>query len=255
MNNMFKPRIRTVWLILAILCLLYSAVVYMVGSGTFSFAIWLCGAGFFAVCFFLAGNGRWARVSPVIRRITYAVLAALLVVFISCEAAILSHFFDKGKENLDYIIVLGAQMREDGPSVIYRYRLLKACEYLKDNPDTKCIVTGGMGINENVTEGEGGAEYLVSLGIPSDRIIIEKESEDTSANIRNALDLITEDESDLEIGIITNGFHVFRGVSIARKNTDAEIYGIAAYQQPQYIPNNLVRECFGILRDLIYRKI
>ncbi len=255
MSKIFNPRIRAVWLALTVLCLLYSVMVYMVGSGTFSFAIWLVGAAFFASCFFFAGDGRWKRVPLLLRRTAYGVIAVLMVIFISCQAAILSHFFDKGKENLDYIIVLGAQMRENGPSVIYRYRLQKACEYLKENPDTKCIVSGGMGTNEVLSEGEGGAGYLISLGIPKDRIIVEKEAVDTSENIEKSLALITEDESGLEIGIVTNGFHVFRGVSIAKKISDAEIYGIAAYQQPWYIPNNMVRECFGIIRDLITGKI
>jgi hypothetical protein len=75
---------------------------------------------------------------------------------------------------------------------------------------------------------------------------------DTEENIINALEIIEADKGsvdDLRIGIITNGFHVFRGVQIAKKLTGAEVSGIAAYMQPQYIPNNMVRETFGILRD------
>ncbi len=251
-KELFTPGIRILWLILALLCLAYSLMVYMVGSGTFSFAIWLVGAAFWGACFFFAGKERWRAVAPAIRYTIYVILTIAAVVFIVCQVAILSHFGDKGEKDLDYIIVLGAQMRADGPSVIYRYRLEKAKEYLEENGRTRCITTGGQGKNEPVSEGDGGAEYLVSLGIQNGRIEVENESMDTMANIRNALDIIKESEEsteNLRIGIVTNGFHVFRGIHIAKGLTETEISGIAAYMQPQYIPNNLVRETFGILRD------
>ena len=113
----FKPRIRILWLGLAVICLLYSAMVYMVGSGTYSFTIWLAGSAFFALCFFLAGKGRWMRIPKALRYGAIAVITAVAAVFLVCFIAIFSHFSDKGEENLDYIIVLGAQMRSTGPSV------------------------------------------------------------------------------------------------------------------------------------------
>lgn len=246
------------WLALAVLCFLYSIMVYMVGSGTFSFVIWLAGAAFFGACFFFAGKGRWQRVPKPLRGAVYVLIAAGAAVFLACQLAILSHFFDKGEKDLDYIIVLGAQMRSSGPSVIYRYRLEKAREYLEENPGTICITTGGQGANEAMSEGEGGKGYLVSLCVDEARIQAETTSMDTAANIVNALDIIREKEGstdDLRIGIVTNGFHVFRGVQIAKKLTDAEVCGIAAFMQPRYIPNNMVRETFGIVRDFLAGKI
>lgn len=254
MKKLFTPKIRIIWLILFIMCLGYSLMVYLVGSGTFSFTIWLAGAVFFTLCYFLAGEKRWRSIPKALRYAAYIVLAVITAIFVICQGAILSHFFDKGEPDLDYVIVLGAQMRESGPSVIYRYRLEKAYQYLTENPDTICITTGGVGVNENISEGMGGKKYLVSLGIPESRILAEETSKDTGENIQNALLLIEADgaeEDDFSIGIVTNGFHVFRGVQIARKNTNARVCGIAAYMQPRFIPNNMVRECFGIIRDLI----
>ncbi|RKM60362.1 YdcF family protein [Butyrivibrio sp. CB08] len=263
-KRLFTPGIRALWFVLAVLCLAYSLMVFLVGSGTFSFVIWLVGAAFFGACHFLAGKGRWAAVPKVVRWMTYVVLAAGAAVFLVCQVAIWSHFFDKGEADLDYVIVLGAQMRGDKPSVIYRYRLEKTGEYMEENPDTRCVTTGAKGGNETMSEGQGGADYLVSLGVDRDRIDVEELSTDTKENIQNALDIIRQREAqsdgdkdnldnldNLRIGIVTNGFHVFRGVRIARKLTDAEICGIAAYMQPQYIPNNTVRECFGVIRDFL----
>ena len=61
----------------------------------------------------------------------------------------------EGKPGLDYIIVLGAQIYERGPSAVLRFRLDKAVEYLNENPQTKCIVSGGKGSNEPCSEAEG----------------------------------------------------------------------------------------------------
>ena len=123
---------------------------------------------------------------------------------------------------------------------------------MDENAETRCVTTGAKASNEPVSEGQGGADYLVKLGIAEDRIEVETQSMDTEENIKNALEIIERYEGGTEklrIGIITNGFHVFRGVHIAKKQTDADVCGIAAYMQPQYIPNNMVRETFGILRD------
>lgn len=261
---------RILWFVLMVLALAYALMVYMVGSGTFSFVIWLAGAAFFCACFFLAGNGRWPAVPKVVRQIAYVVIGVIAAVFVVCQIGILSHFSDKGEPDLDYIIVLGAQMRNDGPSVIYRYRLEKAREYLAANPDTICITTGGQGNNENISEGRGGADYLLSHGVDKSQLMSETMSRDTADNIRYALELIEEreekrvdksnidfeknfmdDRDNLRIGIVTNGFHVFRGIHIAKGLTDADVCGIAAYMQLQYIPNNMVRETFGIIRDFV----
>ena len=254
----FTPGIRILWAVLALLCLAYSLMVLLVNSGTFSFVIWLAGAAFFGICYFFSGNGRWKAVPKTFRYVTYAILVVGALIFLTCQIAILSHFFDRGEKDLDYVIVLGAQMRSSGPSVIYRYRLEKAKEYMDENPGTICITTGGQGANETVSEGQGGADYLIAMGIPEDRIEAEILSMDTEENIRNALEIIENKEGstdNLSIGIITNGFHVFRGVHIAKRLTDAKVCGIAAYTQPQYLPNNMVRETFGILRFFFAGKI
>ena len=253
-----KRRYKFIFALLGCACLFYAMAVAMVGSGTFSFVIWLALAAFFGLCFLLAGE-RWARVPRAVRLATYAAICVSVGLFAICQAAIAFHFHDEGEPGLDYIIVLGAQMRESGPALAYRYRLESAAAYMSENVETICITTGGRGANEPISEGEGGAGYLERLGIPATRVIAETESTDTSENIKNALEIISALEGDsgetLRIGIVTNNFHVYRGVHVAAKLTDSEIYGIAAYSVPFYLPNNLVRESFGICRDFAMGKI
>ncbi|SFO02646.1 Uncharacterized SAM-binding protein YcdF, DUF218 family [Pseudobutyrivibrio sp. UC1225] len=241
---------RFIYAALAVLSLIYSITVFLVGSGTFSFIIWIFVSIFFGFLWFMEKKKLWGKVPTIIRKIFRGLVALGLAVFIICQGCILTQFFSKGDDGADYIIVLGAQMRDWGPSVVYKYRLDAAVEYLNNNPDTIVIVTGGQGANEFISEGEGGKAYLMEQGISEDRVLVEKESLDTKQNITNAFVMI-EDDENTKIGIVTNNFHLFRGILLAKRYTDADITGIAAFTEYQFLPNNMVRETFGILKDIL----
>ncbi len=111
--------------------------------------------------------------------------------------------------------------------------------------------TSLYGVNEIVSEGDGGKDYLISKEIAPERIIAETKAMDTFTNITNSLEIMSlaTNEGSTAIGIVTNNFHVFREVHLTKKFTSSEVYGIAAYTVPWYLPNNMVRECFGIVKD------
>lgn len=154
---------------------------------------------------------------------------------------------------MDYLIVLGAQVRENGPSAVLQYRLDAALSYMQENPETICIVSGGQGVNEPFSEAKGMSDYLISHGILSERIILEDTSRNTVENIRNSKALIRN--FDGSVGIVTNNFHVFRAVGIAKAQGLGDVYGISAYSHPLYLPNNVLRECCGILKDYFFQNL
>ncbi|MGN0312810.1 MAG: YdcF family protein, partial [Lachnospiraceae bacterium] len=53
------------------------------------------------------------------------------------------------------------------------------------------------------------------------------------------------------VGVVTNNFHVFRALQIAKSQGLTNICGIATKTTPLYLPNNMVREYFGELKYLI----
>ncbi len=245
--------IRAVLLILVALCIVYSVSIYFVASGTLSFTIWLMGAAFFGCIYYLSGGDRWKHIPKFCRVLMVLTVTVCLTVFIVCEAMMVRHFNDRGEDSLDYIIVLGAYILPSGPSVLYRNRLDTAYDYLMDNPDTVCIVTGEKGRNEVISEGEGGKNYLTAKGIPAERVIAETKAKDTPENIRYSYEIIDSrrtGEEMLRIGIVTNNFHVFRGVHLAMAHGEDKICGIAAKVPAYYLPNNMTREFMGVLRDL-----
>ena len=145
------------------------------------------------------------------RWILYGVIVAVLAVFVVTEGCILSGFFQKGAAGLSHIIVLGAQVRESGPSLVLKYRLDCASEYLEENPETVCgLFQVGQGKNEPWSEAQGMYEYLVERGISSTRVIKEENSFTTDQNLKNSSELLDKERDT--VGIITNNFHVFRRV-------------------------------------------
>jgi uncharacterized SAM-binding protein YcdF (DUF218 family) len=190
----------------------------------------------------------WSHIPEGVRMAFIALVCVGLVIFLVIEGCILSGFREKGKENLDYIIVLGAQVYENGPSMVLKFRLDQAIEYLQDNPETTCIVSGGQGYNEPFAEAVGMADYLEKNGISKERIILEDKSKNTKQNIANSMQLMPEGAS---VGIVTNNFHVFRALQTAKREGLENVCAIAADTTKLYLPNNMLREFFGVIKFLL----
>lgn len=237
-----------IFVVLAVLCVVYSGMVLATGSGTSFFLVWIG----LAVLFFLFGysiwRSFWKKVPRLVKGICIAVVAVGFTAFFIVEGCIISQMHEKGEAELDYIIVLGAQVRESGPSAALKYRLDEAVEYLEDNPKTICIVSGGQGANEPYSEAEGMAQYLKEQGIDASRILLEDKSLNTEQNMEYSKALIKDGAS---VGIITNDFHLFRAKQIARKYGLDNVCGIAAKSTPVYLPNNMLREFLAEIKFLL----
>ncbi len=235
--------------VLALLCFGYSAAVYRVHAGTATFLLWIALGVFLLCCAAGLHFHVWALLPVWLRRVVFAAAAAVIILFVAVEGCILSGFGAKGEDDLDYIIVLGAQVREDGPSTVLKKRLDTAYAYLTENENTICIVSGGQGSNEPFAEAQGMYEYLVKKGISADRILMEDQSLNTVENITDSSAYF--DKEIARVGIVTSNFHVFRGVHIAGKLGVQSVCGIAAPVVPLYLPNNMLREFFGVVKDFV----
>lgn len=243
---------KYILIVLGILSALYGILVLQVGSGTMFWLLWEAIGAFFLIWALLIHKEFFVlhkRIKIVFHALV-VMAVAVLVVFCGMIAGELS---SAGKQNLDYIIVLGAQVREDGPSVVLKYRLDAAIDYLNENPDTICIVSGGQGANEPLPEAKGMADYLTENGIEEERILLEDKSTNTVENIKYSKALMKQSYDS--VGIVTNNFHVFRAVQIAKVQGLEGVYGIAADSNVLYLPNNVLRECCGILKDWIMKNI
>ena len=59
------------------------------------------------------------------------------------------------------------------------------------------------------------------------------------------------DKEKDEVLIVSNNFHVFRAVGIARRQGYQKVSGLAARGYWFLLPNNMLREFVGVCKDLI----
>ena len=236
--------------VLGLLCLLYCVSVFFVGYGTYFFLIW---GAIGVVCLFwawLLHGTVWTDKFPKwIKSLIVGIVCLGLLLFGIVEGMILAQFAAIPERGADYCIVLGAQWKETGPSDVLRRRLDAAAKYLLDNPETEVIVTGGQGSNELIAEGVGMKRYLVDVGIEEARIIVEDKATNTYENLVFSAEYLNEAEDS--VVLVTNNFHVFRAVKIAEKQGYKNISGLAADSIAGLLPNNLLREFFGVLKDFV----
>lgn len=235
--------------LLGILFIVYGIAIQNVGTGVKMCFVWISMGVLLLVFAALLFFGLWQKLPAFVRWFTYCfVLLNVLVIFI-VNILVFTDFSDDTDESLDYVIVLGAQVYENSPSRVLKYRLDKALSYLGTHPDTKCIVTGGQGWNEPLSEAQGMYNYLVQNGLDGSRIILEDRATDTSENIKFSMALM--ESRDASVGIISNNFHLFRAIKIAQKQGLTRIYGLAADSSLPYLPNNLLHEVCGVVKDFV----
>lgn len=261
---------------LAVLCAAYFVVIVVyAGIGTSFAFIWL----FFAALLLFLVYGKWyyARnldwipgwvpVSVVTTCVAGVAVLAMLCVLVFLGAA------TSAKSNLDYVIVLGARVKERTVSNSLRKRLDKAMEYAEDNPDTILVLSGGKGPGESTSEAEVMYQYLVYNGVRPEQLLIEDRSESTVENIAYSKVVIEQHrkknqkvlvplrqkttsvpyavapDRPLEIGVLTSNFHIYRARMTAEKWGFDNVYGISADSDPVLFIHLCVRECASIVKD------
>ncbi len=215
----------------------FAGIIFFTGhAGSFSFVWLVLGIGAIVLAVFLKKK-IWPDHIPLWFRRLFITLV--------CVGGLL--FLIVGPEGLDYLVVLGAQMKTSGPSRALQYRLDEAADYLKKNPDTQVIVSGGQGADEPVSEAQGMRDYLVDKGIGPERILMEDRSKNTFQNLTFSAEFLDKEKDS--VGVVSNNFHVFRAEKIAKKAGYQDVYGIAARGEPFLQYNNMMREFFGVLKD------
>ena len=156
----------------------------------------------------------------------------------------------KPEQGADYIIVLGAQVRGSKPSRSLLYRIEAAAEYMKANPDTVAIASGGQGDGEATSEACCIRRTLEKMGIQRDRIIEENRSVSTWENLRYSLGIGGRDASYI---IATNSFHIYRALKTAKAVGMTRCAGLGARSHPLFQLNYFVREIFALAK--LYMKL
>ena len=170
-----------------------------------------------------------------------------LAYFIFVESLIISNAKTDNNPERKYLIVLGASVHGDVPSLSLQHRLEGALDYLNEYPDSIAIVSGGQGKGENITEALCMKNWLIGMGINENRIIMEDKSSSTLENLKFSWKIIQSSGGDPnDIAILSSNYHLFRAKSMARAlgMNPAGVKGNLGY--PIYTLGMFIREAFGV---------
>ena len=144
------------------------------------------------------------------------IVAIVLILAILIPACVIAGSMDgRGEPTGEVLIVLGTTVNGTEPSPMLKQRLDAAVQYLNTYPDAICIVTGGKGDENNLSEAQCMFNYLTAAGISPDRVQMEDRATSTVENLKYVRSMLDTNEVD----ILSSDFHLYRSGLIAK---DAE---------------------------------
>ena len=199
--------------------------------------------------------------------------ASGLMIVLVTQILIFGRIPAAAEPSLDYVIVLGARVKEHTVSNSLKKRLDRAIVYAEENPYTILVLSGGKGPGEADSEAQVMYDYLVYNGVSPRQLLMESDSTSTVENIAYSKIVIEQDrmkdkkeiipmpgktgsvpyaiapDKPLEIGVLTSNFHIYRARLTAEKWGFDNVYGISAESDPVLFIHLCVRECASILKD------
>ncbi len=172
----------------------------------------------------------------------YFYCLTLATLYANIMAALHKPKFDK-----DFVIILGAKVRDDGTlTPILKGRVDKAIEFAREQKensgkDIVFVPSGGRGQDEVISEAQAMKNYLIQKGISEDDIIIENKSTNTIQNMKFSKNKIDKINKNGKIIFSTTNYHVFRSGVIAN-NEGIECEGIGSRTKWYFYTNALIRE-------------
>lgn len=242
-----------------IACLLLTAVLSLtvIPGIRFSGYLALALAG---VCVLAVILGRWAeksRIGKACKRVFLAGLTVGLFLFLTVEGLLLSHGErDNSALPVDAVIVLGAGVNGETPSLILQSRISAAAEYLEKHPDVPVVLSGGQGPGEDISEAECMRRALWTNSEEwNQRYLLEDRSTSTAENFAFSKALLQEHGIDTDtavIAVVTSDFHCFRAHLIAQR-ADLTVIDVPAEVDWLLLnANYYVREFFALGKTLIF---
>lgn len=189
------------------------------------------------------------------RKIFIGCLCAGTALFCSLEIFLLSYGVrDDSAAPCDAVIVLGAGVNDETPSLSLQTRLHAAAAYIAEHPDVPVILSGGQGPGENITEAEA-MRIALQARYPDKTFLLEDKSTSTAENFRYSKAVLNAAGIDAEsatVMIVTNDFHMARACLLAQRQ------GVHTLTLPAPLPygwltvNYYIREAFALVKTTLF---
>ena len=200
----------------------------------------------YAVLVFMGGVilGEGGKVLRIIA--TAAVIAPLIFgcVLFACGAK------DTADGSEKAIIVLGCGIDGERVSPKLARRLDKAVEYFNEHPDKPVIVSGGQRVHDDIPESTAMKRYLVSKGVPDEKIIEESRATSTSAHFVFSKDITDTLPGGDKIVFVTSRFQIYRASRYAA-GEGFEAHHIGARVPFYELPANYLCEMLAIVAKYV----
>lgn len=186
-------------------------------------------------------------------------LKALLITGISIAIVFSSFLIIYGKSdnvifNEDAVIVLGAAVHGKTPSLTLKRRLDTAVKYHKQNPDAVIIVSGGQGVQEDITEAEAMRNYLIKNDVEADKIIKEEAATSTFENFAFSKKILDNKFGDEYTTVfITNEYHILRAGLCASRAGILNTTHLHSNTSLSYLVSGVLRECLAVIKYVILK--
>jgi len=173
-------------------------------------------------------NPKIRRIAKSVKILTFTAIFAFLVSFVWIEGLILTH--DEGTESptAQTLILLGAGLDGERPSLTLIARMQTALEYLEENPNAVVVVTGGQGAGETVTEAFAMYRWLTARGVDDSRIYLEEQATDTRENLRYSKAIIENENLPQPVAVVSSSFHLYRAARLAEQAGFADVQTLSA---------------------------
>ena len=186
-------------------------------------------------------------------KIPVATVAALVIVcatLVVVESFCMAGACGKHGTDASTVVVLGCRVYGERASLSLVERLEAAYDYLTEHPNADCVVSGGQGPGEDISEAECMYRWLVGKGIDASRIYKEDKSTSTEENIAFSKLVIEENDLFQKIVIVTNEYHIYRAGMIA--DEEGLVWGAKPAGSAWWLfPTYYVRELYAILAEWI----
>lgn len=242
------------WLAVSALGIFSIPLLFIFPGYTFS-GLLLCGSALAVLFFYFLSVliKRYGKPVRILRTVLTVLLCAAIMAGIVTLIPIVSESRGDKDISCEYLIVLGAGVNGTEPSLILQERLDRTYTYLTENPDTICVVSGGRGSGEDITEAQCMYRVLTQMGIDPQRILLEEAAATTWENLSFSLDLIesTTGKRPQTAGIVSNEFHLFRAKLMAKQQGISPV-GIPANTTYTSLKiNYFLREVAAVWKHLV----
>ena len=112
------------------------------------------------------------------------------------------------------VFVLGKKLQNEQPDKEYVQRLERVQRILNQDDDSQVIILGGKTGKATISEAYAGKQFLEQNKIDTSRINLEEASRNTLENIKNAIELLKEQNK--KIIVVSNRYHLLRAKHMAK---------------------------------------